>query len=347
MGPYINIGVLFNCWSKFYRWRSEDRINDADEQWSEEFPMKRNSFSNKRSDSNESDQHSQSFKQRDSYENDRRSKRAASVREDRRFSTLSRRNNSSIVDRYKQSTGDDGSDKRSNLETRSKVRTSAEDRTFENKTTRRSFDRDLPPRGTSPNRRELLRDPASSSFDSSDKRSEGQRSFSVGSPVRSTGDLDNDNSEANNLSNNHNDEKKNDVMGDKTKAVVKKSRHRLLKKGSKHCEEPDSGNQQSSRSTPESHKGEWACEHCTFLNKETDRVCNVCCKTRRSALPPSEFDEPSKPPPSSKAERAVHKKMSNLKISNSEESGDNSSAKNKGSFRRKISFSFGTKPLKP
>lgn len=332
---------------KFNRWRSENRINDTDEQWSEELPMKRNSFSTKRSDFDDSDRHSHSLKQRGSYEDDKRSRRATSVRDDRRFSTLSRLNNSSFADRYKRSTDDDGSDKRSNFESPSKLRTSAEDGSFGNKMTRNSFDRDLPPRGMSPNRREMPMDHASSSFDSSDRRSEGRRSFSIGSPVRSVCDSDSNNAKTNNSRSNYNDEKKNDTKGDKTKAAVKKSRNRLVKKISKNSEEPVLGHKNSSKNNLFAEKGEWACEYCTFLNKETDRVCNVCCKTRSSALPPSEFDEPSEPPPSSKAQQAVHKKMSNLKVSNSEESGDNGSAKNKGSFRRKISFSFGTKSLKP
>lgn len=101
-------------------------------------------------------------------------------------------------------------------------------------------------------------------------------------------------------------------------------------------------------------KEEWACEHCTFINKINDRVCVVCCKTRSSALPPSILNndpvaEPIEP-------RAPKNEISNnvgdpnhdpekrtKKISNSEESGDSGSVKNKGRPKRKISFSFGTK----
>lgn len=100
-------------------------------------------------------------------------------------------------------------------------------------------------------------------------------------------------------------------------------------------------------------KEEWACEHCTFINKINDRVCVVCCKTRSSALPPSTLDdnfenqvdtqaprnEASKSDPSLDTE----KRANLLKISNSEESGDSGSVKNKGRPKRKISFSFGTK----
>lgn len=331
------VQIPYHRFLKLNRWRSEDKINDTDEQWSQELPIKKNSLSMKRSDFDDSDR-------RGSHEDDRRSRRSASLRDDHRFSILNRLNNSSFVDRHKRSTDDDGSDKRSNFEAPPKIQTSA-DRVFGSKITRRSFDRDLPPREMSPNTRELQMNHASSSFDSSDRRSEGRRSFSVGSPVRSTCDSDNINAEMNNLSSKYNDKKKNDVKSDKiTKSVVKKSRNRLVKKDSRNSE---LGDNQLSKNNLTTEEGEWACEHCTYLNKETERVCNVCCKTKSSALPSSEFDESSEPPASSKAERAVHRKMSNLKISNSEESGDNSSAKNKGSFRRKISFSFGTKSFKP
>lgn len=99
-------------------------------------------------------------------------------------------------------------------------------------------------------------------------------------------------------------------------------------------------------------KEEWACEHCTFINKINDRVCVVCCKTKSSALPPSTLnDEPIElQTPKSEASSKVgdpnpdlEKRINLLKISNSEESGESGSVKNKGRLRRKISFSFGTK----
>ncbi|XP_011050358.1 PREDICTED: uncharacterized protein LOC105143613 isoform X2 [Acromyrmex echinatior] len=87
-------------------------------------------------------------------------------------------------------------------------------------------------------------------------------------------------------------------------------------------------------------KEEWACEHCTFINKINDRVCVVCCKTKSSALPPSILnDDPVAEPIEL---RAPKNEISNnigdpnhdpekrtKKISNSEESGDNGSVKNK------------------
>ncbi|XP_076662189.1 linear Ubiquitin E3 ligase isoform X2 [Halictus rubicundus] len=90
-------------------------------------------------------------------------------------------------------------------------------------------------------------------------------------------------------------------------------------------------------------KEEWACEHCTFLNNDKDRVCVVCCKTRSSALPPSPEESPddvpmSEPPKTESATPSsnpcdpspdLEKRTSLLKISNSEESGDSGSAKNK------------------
>ncbi|XP_076228824.1 linear Ubiquitin E3 ligase isoform X2 [Nomia melanderi] len=89
-------------------------------------------------------------------------------------------------------------------------------------------------------------------------------------------------------------------------------------------------------------KEEWACEHCTFLNNEKDRVCVVCCKTKSSALPPATEDNAeeaaSEPPKSDSATPSsnlsnpspdLEKRTSLLKISNSEESGDSGSARNK------------------
>lgn len=104
-------------------------------------------------------------------------------------------------------------------------------------------------------------------------------------------------------------------------------------------------------------KEEWACEHCTFINKINDRVCVVCCKTRSSALPPSTLDDdpaeagqaearaPKNETPSSVSNPSPDpEKRANLpKISNSEGSGDSGSVKNKGRPKRKISFFFGTK----
>ncbi|XP_076246478.1 linear Ubiquitin E3 ligase [Calliopsis andreniformis] len=90
-------------------------------------------------------------------------------------------------------------------------------------------------------------------------------------------------------------------------------------------------------------KEEWACEHCTFINNQKDRVCVVCCKTRSSALPPSN-EENTEDPPSLEVPKSesvttssnvsnpspdLEKRTSLLKISNSEESGDSGSAKNK------------------
>lgn len=101
-------------------------------------------------------------------------------------------------------------------------------------------------------------------------------------------------------------------------------------------------------------KEEWACEHCTFINKINDRVCVVCCKTKSSALPPRTLNDdsvagPVEPQaPKNEASKSVcdsnhEPEKRTKKISNSEESGDSGSVKNKGRPKRKISFSFGTK----
>nr|XP_034190080.1 E3 ubiquitin-protein ligase lubel isoform X6 [Osmia lignaria] len=101
----------------------------------------------------------------------------------------------------------------------------------------------------------------------------------------------------------------------------------------------------SERIAMEIPKEEWACEHCTFINDVNDRVCVVCCKTKSSALPPSNpensedvptaISEPSKSESATTSSNVsnpssdLEKRTSLLKISNSEESGDSGSAKNK------------------
>lgn len=97
-------------------------------------------------------------------------------------------------------------------------------------------------------------------------------------------------------------------------------------------------------------KEEWACEHCTFINKINDRVCVVCCKTKSSALPPSTLNDNPIEQPKNEAKSSnvgdLEKRTNLLKISNSEESGDSGSVRNKGRPKRTISFSFGTKLFK-
>ncbi|KAJ8672719.1 hypothetical protein QAD02_003979 [Eretmocerus hayati] len=38
-------------------------------------------------------------------------------------------------------------------------------------------------------------------------------------------------------------------------------------------------------------RGEWPCEHCTFLNDPKDKICAICCKTKSSALPPPKIED--------------------------------------------------------
>ncbi|XP_015178743.1 PREDICTED: uncharacterized protein LOC107067604 [Polistes dominula] len=103
------------------------------------------------------------------------------------------------------------------------------------------------------------------------------------------------------------------------------------------------------KGTIELPKDEWPCEHCTFINKITEKVCVICCKTRSSALPPPDENTSENNETNieeiSRAIENVDKQVSNnnsedpnpdlekktnlLKISNSEESGDSGSAKNK------------------
>ncbi|OAD62885.1 E3 ubiquitin-protein ligase RNF31 [Eufriesea mexicana] len=108
---------------------------------------------------------------------------------------------------------------------------------------------------------------------------------------------------------------------------------------------PASKNASESGIKMEIPKEEWACEHCTFINDIKDRVCVVCCKTKSSALPPSN-EENAEDVASSSSEMVkrestttsgsvtnpspdLEKRASLLKISNSEESGDSGSTKNK------------------
>lgn len=113
-------------------------------------------------------------------------------------------------------------------------------------------------------------------------------------------------------------------------------------------------------------KEEWACEHCTFINKIKDRVCVVCCKTKSSALPPSAQHDDDDHDDDGRRRQPQTPKPSGVggvgnpgpgpektatanppKVSNSEESGDSGSVvKNKGRPKRTISFSFGTKLFK-
>ncbi|CAD6231837.1 GSCOCG00001611001-RA-CDS [Cotesia congregata] len=92
---------------------------------------------------------------------------------------------------------------------------------------------------------------------------------------------------------------------------------------------------------------EWACEHCTFINEAKERVCIVCCKTKRSALPPNPENTPESSENVQESTPEPATKVSSIKMSNGEESGDSTATtQSKGRTRRKISFSFGTKVFK-
>ncbi|XP_044595347.1 E3 ubiquitin-protein ligase lubel-like isoform X4 [Cotesia glomerata] len=67
---------------------------------------------------------------------------------------------------------------------------------------------------------------------------------------------------------------------------------------------------------------EWACEHCTFINEAKERVCIVCCKTKRSALPPSPENTPESSENVQESTPEPSTKVSSIKMSNGEESGD-------------------------
>ncbi|XP_051169969.1 E3 ubiquitin-protein ligase lubel isoform X2 [Leptopilina boulardi] len=86
----------------------------------------------------------------------------------------------------------------------------------------------------------------------------------------------------------------------------------------------------------------WACEHCTFINEAKERVCIVCCKTRSSALPPpscSPIPETTNDssiilPTNEKtinSSKIIEEKLNNLKLSPVEENiSDVSTTKKKG-----------------
>ncbi|KAK0096160.1 hypothetical protein PV326_006271 [Microctonus aethiopoides] len=75
---------------------------------------------------------------------------------------------------------------------------------------------------------------------------------------------------------------------------------------------------------------EWACEHCTFVNEAKIRVCIVCCKTKRNALPPSPTNISDSPMNAVETVNPdIDKQTPILKTSNSEESGDSIAAQSK------------------
>ena len=106
--------------------------------------------------------------------------------------------------------------------------------------------------------------------------------------------------------------------------------------------------------------GEWACEHCTFINDPKNRICIICCKTRRSVLSLLCSSSDSQKTSTSSKSQDIHtsnepnadpntdmdEKLHSLRLPIGEESDDSSSTKKKGRLRRKISFSFDTKSSK-
>lgn len=70
---------------------------------------------------------------------------------------------------------------------------------------------------------------------------------------------------------------------------------------------------------------DWECEHCTYLNTGSSRVCDVCCK--------------SKKPEKSENEQALVESMNNLKVS----PADGGEKKKGRPHKRSISFWLGTK----
>ncbi|KAK0182045.1 hypothetical protein PV327_000216 [Microctonus hyperodae] len=93
---------------------------------------------------------------------------------------------------------------------------------------------------------------------------------------------------------------------------------------------------------------EWACEHCTFVNEAKTRVCIVCCKTKRNALPPSPTNISDSPiNTTDTASLDIDKQTPILKTSNSEESGDSIAAQSKDGIydNNQIESSVAMSPL--
>ena len=89
----------------------------------------------------------------------------------------------------------------------------------------------------------------------------------------------------------------------------------------------------------------WSCEHCTFLNETSTRVCSVCCKTSSSACD----GRTSKNSPSEQCSRncseteSVTNKLEGVRLSPDVTGSFREGNPKKGRIARKISFWPGTK----
>ncbi|XP_024937469.1 uncharacterized protein LOC107264399 isoform X2 [Cephus cinctus] len=361
------------------KWRSEDRIHNLDDRRSEIRPSRQDSMSSRNFDSDDLERNSLTSRQRLESDDDRRARK---IHEDQRSNQSQREvkaQNGNSRSRRRQSTDEDGSDRRSNFaRTRPKLNSSSDDYVDHDRSSLpRSVRRDneIDKRKTLTRRSTLNSE--SDDLDHADKRT-------LRSPRRSSFESDSL------------DSKFSPKTPEKIRPQVWEESHSDLKPLEKN---PEQKQPQISSPAQDTYQGfrletsqgvqgsevqkpplifepvqtakpepkkvedvpamktdvqadlkslsnvlseEWACEHCTFINEAKDRVCVVCCKTRSSALPPSSDNQSgsNSTNPSNASNRSnasnisepspdLDKKMSNLKVSNSEESGDSSSAKNK------------------
>ncbi|XP_034940977.1 E3 ubiquitin-protein ligase lubel [Chelonus insularis] len=90
---------------------------------------------------------------------------------------------------------------------------------------------------------------------------------------------------------------------------------------------------------------EWTCDHCTFINEIKERVCIVCCKTRKSLLPPSPVNSPESSANAEESSPDPVPKSPSVKLSNGEESGDSTATQNKDLNIENVSQNvIGTEP---
>lgn len=92
----------------------------------------------------------------------------------------------------------------------------------------------------------------------------------------------------------------------------------------------DTPKPQSQHQSVQMKNSDWECEHCTYLNANASRVCDVCCKSRTSDTAKGLQTE---------TENVLAESMKNLSVSTA-----NSEEKKKGRpHKRSISFWLGTK----
>ncbi|KYN04608.1 RING finger protein 31 [Cyphomyrmex costatus] len=323
----------------------EEKVINAEDQWSESPSSKRYSTSSR---SYDEFQKSNTISSGRRYNDDR----LVSKMDPR----LDRIQNGTYRDRRRRSTDDESSDRKVNTSNRARVTSSSDDHfeRVENALKRASsLRRDIMLDDLE--RSSTRRDSRRSSFDS-DGQIKKTPSREVTSPKRTSGEktplpetirnlqvtdrqrsVDKDQQSKDPIRTAEAQQKRQDSTKQKTQMSQSQKEPKAEKKNTVESTSALSKKITSDETVMiEIPKEEWACEHCTFINKINDRVCVVCCKTRSSALPPSILNNDSVTGPIEP--RAPKNEISNIigdpekrtkKISNSEESGDSGSVKNK------------------